>query len=198
MRNTLRLVTGLKAKNVWIGLALGTLFACGDPQEDLPLAHPLSRRLTYFKTQETFIVAAPGVPLDDLCDLKGFGDLRPGMSAEEVSRIYGLPVSKYQERQGRRTVYVFPVEPNASVEVVWQMVGSEDPLVELWTLRHSVEGKRFEEIIAPEVVAAIPLSQRGFTLHLSSEEAGATIKFRAGRPHTLWWVDDGRDDSVGQ
>lgn len=198
MRNPLRLRLKLKAKNVWIGLALCALFACSGPQEDIPLAHPLSRRIIYYSGDEIFISAAPGVPLVTLCDLTGFRGLRPGMSAEEVSRLYGPPISNYQERRGQFTVYVFSPGEGSIVEVVRLMTGSEEPLVERWVLRHSVAGKELEEIIAAEVLAAIPLPQRGFILHLNSEEAGATLTFDAGRPSMLWWVRDGRVDDAEQ
>jgi len=191
MTNALLLAERLVPSAVGLGLALVALVTCAGSQEDVPLPHPLSRRLTYFGS-ETFISAAPGVPLGYLCDLNGFRDLRPGMTAEEVSRRYGPPASEYQELRGRRTVYVFPFgDSGASVEVIRQMVGSDDPLVEQWALRRSVAGKKLEELIAPEVLAAIPLSQRGFTLHLNSGEAGATLKFDAGRPDKLWWFGAG-------
>lgn len=198
MKNPLRLVAGSRAKNVWACLLLGTLLACGGPQENIPLAHPLSRRLIYFDGGEIFISAAPGVPLASLCNLKEFRNLRPGMTPEEVSHLYGPPVSEYQERGGRFTVYVFSTGEGATVEVVRLMTGSEEPLAEQWLLRHSVSGKQIEQIVAPEVLAAIPLPQRGFTLHLNSGEAGATLKFKEGRPHTFWWVGDGRPDGAEQ
>lgn len=174
-----------------LGLALVTLAGCAGRQEDVPLAYPLGRRVTYFGS-ETFISAAPGVPLSSLCDLKGFRDLRPDMTADEASKIYGQPTSRYQEFGGRRTVYVFSVGAGAHVEIVRQMVGSEDPQVESWTPRLSVVGKGLGQIVAPEVVAAVPEEQRGFVLHLDSGGwEAATIEFEAGRPKWLWWEGDG-------
>lgn len=176
-----------------LGLTFVALVSCAGPQEDVPLAHPLSRRLTYFKTTETFISAAPGVPLGDLCDLKGFRNLRPGMTSEAVSRLYGPPSSTIQEMRGRRTVYIFKLgERGTRVDVVKQMAGSDEPLIEQWALRCSVAGRTLEEIVAPGVLAAIPMAQRGFTLHLSSGEEGATLKFDSGRPDQLWWFGSGK------
>lgn len=191
MKSSLLSVKRSTPKAIGLCLVLVSLVTCAGPQEDVSLAHPLSRKLTYFKSQETFISAAPGVPLGYLCDLKGFRNLHPGMTDKEASKLYGPPITRYQEWRGRSTVYVFTTEDGAKVEVIRQMVGSEDPLVERWVLRHSVAGKRLGQIVAPEVLAAIPLPQREYTLHLNSGgSAAARIEFNAGQPKRLWWLGD--------
>lgn len=170
-----------------LGLTLMFLWACGGSIEETQLDYPLSGKMTIFGTKEIFITTAEGVSLDSQCDLSGFGGLKPGMNLRQASALLGPPSTHYME-YGRDDVYVFNLDENQSVEIVRQMAGSDDPLIERWFLRRPIPGQRFEELVSKEVLEATPPWKGDFSVHINSGAAAASLKLKNGLVHQIWWL----------
>lgn len=189
------LVLNQFAGTLMLSLALTFPWACGGSIEETQLDYPLSSKVTILGTKEVFITTAKGVSLDSQCDLSGFGGLKPGMDLREASALLGPPNFHYIEH-GRDDVYAFNLGENQSVEIVRQMTGSDDPLIERWFLRRPTPGQRVADTVSREILMAMPPWRGDFSLHINSGAAAVSLKFEDGSLHEIWWLGSTDDEEV--
>lgn len=156
-------------------------------REKIELAPPLASLLTS-DGRETFIEAAPGVTLSELCDLSLFAGFWPEMELSAAIEHYGEPDIHYEERSRLDEVFGYRTD-GAMVELVEQTVSSEGYEGERWLLRARPHAqRRLEEFLDRAVIDVLPKESREMSVYVNTGDGTANFVIEQGRVSVIWWL----------
>jgi hypothetical protein len=169
--------------------------ACSEPNRELTLDPPLASLRHTPNTSEVWIQAAPGVALDSLVSVAPFGDLLPGITAEEAEARFGIP-GQVTAGRGQDQTYAFTV-PEGEIEVAQRWMGSEDVLVERWFLAFVPKQPWLQAHLSAELIAVLPAVREPLSVHVIADDGQATVEVDGEKLKRIWWSREGRADPEG-
>lgn len=180
----------------FLAITLLLVAACSEPNRELTLDPPLASLRHTPNSSELWIQAASGVALDSLVSVAPFGDLRPGIRAEEAEARFGTP-ARVTAGRGQNRTYAFSV-PEGEIEVAQRWMGSEDVLVERWFLAFVPKQPWLQAYLSAELIAVLPAVRVPLAVHVIADDGQATVEVDGEKLVRSWWLADGQVRSPAQ
>lgn len=178
-------------------LLIATMASCYGDWVSQEAAYPLAKIEYLSPAREVFVHAEQGVRMGSLVSLQPFvmSKMRPGISAEEASKLVGEPDFVTNERGGYDEVFGFEAQ-GGMIEVVRQRVESEGYEGDRWLLRFRSSG--CIDLVSPIILDQLrrhlgSLPETATILGEPSEVEGVVkIVFQGDDDCSMiWWLSEG-------